>query len=114
MASKGYDFVLTETAETDIDDAFMYISETLGNPDAASDLADGLEKQIDKICKRPLTGKLVENDYLRRPDVRRFLVDNYIAYYIIDEIVLVTSPICRSLDLVRIWNLYYEKNPSHS
>ena len=85
MASKGYDFVLTETAETDIDDAFMYISETLGNPDAATDLADGLEKQIDKICKRPLTGKLVENDYLRRPDVRRFLVDNYIAYYIIDE-----------------------------
>ena len=85
MASKGYDFVLTETAETDIDDAFMYISETLGNPDAASDLADGLEKQIDKICKQPLTGKLVENDYLRRQDVRRFLVDNYIAYYIIDE-----------------------------
>lgn len=85
MASKGYDFVLTETAETDIDDAFMYISETLGNPDAASDLADELEKQIDKICKRPLTGKLVENDYLRRPDVRRFLVDNYIVYYIIDE-----------------------------
>ncbi len=85
MASKGYDFVLTETAETDIDDAFMYISETLGNPDAASDLADELEKQIDKICKRPLTGKLVENDYLRRPDVRRFLVDNYIAYYILDE-----------------------------
>ena len=41
MASKGYDFVLTETAETDIDDAFMYISETLGNPGAASDLADG-------------------------------------------------------------------------
>jgi plasmid stabilization system protein ParE len=85
MASNGYDFVLTETAETDIDAAFKYISEILGNPDAASDLADDLEEQIDRICKRPLTGKLVENDYLRRSDVRRFLVDNYIAYYIIDE-----------------------------
>ena len=72
MASKGYDFVLTETAETDIDDAFMYISETLGNPDAASDLADGLEKQIDKICKQPLTEKLVENDYFEKARCKTF------------------------------------------
>jgi plasmid stabilization system protein ParE len=85
MASRGYDYVLTESAEYDIDFTFEYISETLGNPDAASDLADELEEQIEKICKRPLTGKLVENDFLKRPDVRRFLVKSYIAYYIINE-----------------------------
>ncbi len=85
MAFKDYDFELTETAESDIDTTYEYIAETLGNPDAASDLAEELEVQIDKICKRPETGKLVENDYLRRNDVRRFLVKNYIAYYIVDD-----------------------------
>ena len=85
MAFKEYDFELTETAESDIDATYEYIAEILGNPDAASDLADEMETQVDKICKRPETGKLVENDFLRRNDVRRFLVKNYIAYYIIDD-----------------------------
>ena len=85
MAFKEYDFELTETAESDINATYEYIAETLGNPDAASDLADELEIQIDKICKRPKTGRLVENEFLRRNDVRRFLVKNYIAYYLIDD-----------------------------
>jgi plasmid stabilization system protein ParE len=51
MAFKEYDFVLTETAESDINATYEYIAETLGNPDAASDLADELEIQIEKICK---------------------------------------------------------------
>lgn len=85
MAFKEYDFELTETAESDIDATYEYIAETLGNPDAASDLAAELEIQIDKICKRPETGRLVENEFLRRNDVWRFLVKNYIAYYLIND-----------------------------
>ena len=85
MAFKEYDFKLTKTAASDIDATYEYIAETLGNPDAASDLADELEIQIDKICKRPETGMLVENEFLRRKDVWRFLVKNYIAYYLIDN-----------------------------
>ena len=85
MKAKGYGFVLTQTAENDIDLAFSYISETLGNPDAVSDLADELEEQIDKICNYPKTGRLVENDFLRRSDVRRALVKSYIIYYLIDD-----------------------------
>ena len=85
MAFKEYVFELTETAESDIDDTYEYIAETLGNPYAAAALADELEVQIDKICKRPETGRLVENEYLKRNDVRRFLVKNYIAYYIVDD-----------------------------
>ena len=85
MAFKEYDFELTETAECDVDAAYEYIAEILGNPDAASDLADELEIQIDKICKRPETGRLVENEFLRINEVWRFLVKSYIAYYLIDD-----------------------------
>ena len=63
-----------------------HISDTLNNPEAASDLADELEEQLEKICKRPETGKIVENEFLKRNDVWRFLVKNYIAYYLIDDV----------------------------
>ena len=85
MASRKYGYVLTEIAEADIDETFEYIAEELSNPDAASGFADELEKKIDEICKTPNSGRLVENEHLKRNDVRRFLVDNYIVYYITDE-----------------------------
>ena len=85
MASKKYGYVLTEIAEADIDKTFEYIAVDLSNPDAASDFADELERKIDEICKTPKTGRLVENEYLKRNDVHRFLIDNYICYYLIDD-----------------------------
>ncbi len=85
MASKNYEYIFTESAEVDIDLTFSYIADTLNNPEAASDLADELEEQLEKICKRPETGRIVENEFLKRNDVWRFLVKNYIAYYLIDE-----------------------------
>lgn len=85
MAFKKYNYVLTETAENDIDEVFSYISEDLSNTIAATDLADELEEKLSEICKNPLSGRIVENDFLKRDDIRRFLVRNYIVYYVIDE-----------------------------
>ena len=85
MAPENYGYVLTEIAESDIDETIEYISGDLSNPDAASSFLDDLEQKIDEICKNPKTGRLVNNEYLKRNDVRRFLVGNYISYYIIDE-----------------------------
>ena len=46
MASDRYNYVLTESAEADIDEAFDYIAGDLVNPDAASAFADELEENI--------------------------------------------------------------------
>ncbi len=86
MASnKKYDYVLTEVAEADIDDVFEYIAVELANPDAASDFADELEEKLDELCRTPKNGRLVENDFLKRDDIRRILVGNFIVYYVIDD-----------------------------
>ena len=89
MASDRYNYVLTESAEADIDEAFDYIAGDLVNPDAASAFADELEEKLEEkleeICKTPKAGRPVHNPYLKRDDVRRVLVKNYIAYYLIDE-----------------------------
>ena len=42
MTSEPYDYILTETAEADVDEAFDYIANELMNPDAASAFADEL------------------------------------------------------------------------
>lgn len=85
MASKKYSWLLTHTAENDIDETLTYISSVLHNPDAATAFASHLEEQLDELCKSPKNGRLVDNEFLSRDDVRRILVDNYIAYYILDE-----------------------------
>ena len=85
MASKKYSYVLTEIAEADIDEAFEYIAIDLSNQDAAANFADELENKLEELCKAPKTGRLIKNEYLKRDDVRRILVGNFIAYYFIDD-----------------------------
>ncbi|MBR0090090.1 MAG: type II toxin-antitoxin system RelE/ParE family toxin [Lachnospiraceae bacterium] len=86
MASERFTYRLTKVAEADIDETLSYITNTLGNPDAATTFVNELEEKLGKLCKSPKTGKLVENEFLTRRDVRRILVKNYIAYYFLDEI----------------------------
>ena len=85
MQSKRYTWLFTEIAETDVDDTLEYMANTLLNPDAAAAFADALEKKLEEVCKAPKTGRLVENEFLKMQDVRRILVKNYTAYYVIDE-----------------------------
>lgn len=84
MAFKTYKYDFTEIAEADIDEAISYIQDELSNPEAAESFVDELEKELEDICKNPKNGRIVENEFLKRDDVRRFLVKNYIAYYLID------------------------------
>ena len=85
MAFRKYNYVLTEMAEGDIDEILSYIKNELFNPVAASNFANELEIKTEEICKNPGKGRIVENEFLKRDDVRRFIVKNYIAYFIVDE-----------------------------
>lgn len=85
MVYEQYSYVLTEIAEEDMEEAFDYITQKLFNPEAAAAFADELEDKLDEICRKPKSGRLVHNPYLKRDDVRRVLVKNHIAYYLIDE-----------------------------
>ena len=85
MASEQYSYVLTETAEADIEAAFDYIATELSNPEAASSFADELIEKLEELCRTPKSGRPVQNPYLKRDGVRRVLVKNYIAYYLIDD-----------------------------
>ena len=85
MAFERYSYLFTETAEADVEKALDYITNELSNPEAASSFADELDEKLEEICGTPKAGRPVQNPYLKRDDVRRVLVKNYIAYYLIDE-----------------------------
>ena len=84
MASK-YRYQLTQNAVNDLDDIVNYIVHSLGNPQAASDFMDSLQKVIEKTCSFPESGPMVENEFLTNIGVRKKLVDNYIMYYLPDD-----------------------------
>ncbi|MBR2257520.1 MAG: type II toxin-antitoxin system RelE/ParE family toxin [Blautia sp.] len=85
MTSERFSYALTEIAEEDVEEAFDYITNELHNPEAASSFADELDEKLEEICRTPKSGRPVHNPYLKRDGIRRVLVKNYIAYYLIDE-----------------------------
>ena len=85
MVSDKYDYVLTVSAENDIDEAYEYISAELSNQDAATSFADALEEKFEELCFTPKLGHIVENEYLKRNDIRMVHVKNFLVYYLIDD-----------------------------
>ncbi len=64
----------------------------INNPDAASNLFDDIREQCLRVAKFPLSGK----NYDRlKPNLRGFIIKNYIVFYIIEseniEIVKIVS-----------------------
>lgn len=85
MASDLFSYQLTADAESDIDEIFNYIINTLSNPEAAAALADELTRQFRILYHSPKIGSPVINDYLLRDDVRKIFAGSYIIYYCFDE-----------------------------
>ena len=82
MGSNSYQFA--QRAIEDLDDILSYISFTLANPIAAKGFYDALFTKIDYLCLFPEHCEAVENIFLNRAEVRKALVQNYLAYYTFD------------------------------
>ena len=80
MVSKSYRF--TNRAENNLDEILRYISLKLSNPPAAKLFYDELFFKIELIYSFPESCEQVHNEYVKRDDVRRTLVGNYIVYYV--------------------------------
>ena len=65
MASDCYNYVLTESAEADIDEALDYIANELVNPDAASASADELEEKENIVVLRVVYNRRDQDKILK-------------------------------------------------
>ena len=83
--SMSYQVHITSTAEHDIMRAADYIEFTLKNPDAADNLLDAATKQIGSLADLPQKFRLVDDPVLASWGIRFVIINNYLAFYTIDE-----------------------------
>ena len=81
----NYKIHITKIAERDIEGAADYIELTLLNPDAADNLLNTAEAEINALSASAKAHQLVDDPILNAWGIRFVLVNNYMAFYIIDE-----------------------------
>lgn len=80
-----YQLHITSTAEHDIMRAVDYIEFTLKNPQVADNLLDAVTKQIGTLSDFPQKFRLVDDPVLASWEIRFVIINNYLAFYTIDE-----------------------------
>lgn len=80
-----YKIVIEQTAENDLLDILSYISDTLHEPSIAMKIYGLIKKEILTLDKMPFRYALVNDEPYRSIGVRRIPVENYTAFYIVDE-----------------------------
>ncbi len=80
-----YKIVIEETAENDLIGILSYISDTLHEPNIAIRIYGSIKKEILSLNKMPNRYAVVNEEPYRSMGVRRIPVENYTAFYIVDE-----------------------------
>ena len=85
MPRKKYNLKFTRKAYEDLDEIFNYITQTFNNVAAVKNLMDGIEKSILRLKDFPYSCSHVSDDLPKAKGYRKLVVDNYIAFYLVDE-----------------------------
>ncbi|MFW6282399.1 MAG: type II toxin-antitoxin system RelE/ParE family toxin, partial [bacterium] len=80
-----YDIEITKPAENDLLEIGKYISNELLEPDRAMKVVDKIATAIFKLEEMPLRHPIVSDDKLASKGIRKFIIDNYIVFYIVNE-----------------------------
>jgi len=81
----SYQIHITSTAEHDLIQAADYIEFSLKNPDAAEHLLDAAAEQINSLSNLPERFRLVDDPVLASWGIRFVVINNYLAFYTINE-----------------------------
>lgn len=80
-----YKVHLTKVAKQDLSKALDYIEFSLHNPSAADKLLNNAETIIDSLAYMPARHPVIQDRVLSARGIRYVKVDNYLAFYFIDE-----------------------------
>ena len=80
-----YKIVIERTAENDLNDILSYISNTLHEPTIAKKLYNEIKEKFSNLKNMPHRHKIVNEEPYRSIGVRMLLIENYIAFYVVDE-----------------------------
>ena len=80
-----YDIEITESAENDLFEIGYYIAKELLEPIVARKTVEKIGDEIIKLEEMPFRNALVADKRLALQGIRKIIIDNYIAFYIVSE-----------------------------
>ena len=86
MPEPDYCLRVAPKAAEDLDAIYGYIFNTLAAEKAANDLFAHIEKATMRLSVFPFSGSYVLEEPLRSKGYRKVIVDNYLIFYVVDEI----------------------------
>jgi toxin ParE1/3/4 len=86
MEENKYQVEFNPKAITDLEQIYLYIANELFNPDAAQRLLEKFEKKIMILRSYPFSSNVVQDSFLRKKGYRKLVVENYLVFYLVDEI----------------------------
>ena len=80
-----YNIEITKPAENDLHEIARYISSELLEPESAVEVINKIANAIFKLEELPLRHSIVFDNELASQGIRKFIIDNYIVFYIVNE-----------------------------
>ena len=85
MALEDFKVVIEDAAEKDLVSILTYIAETLHEPAAAQRIYLSIRDAISELDHRPFRFQVVDDEKFAPLGLRKLFVENYTAFYVIDE-----------------------------
>ena len=94
-----YNVEYSKESKQDLIDIKKYIKYNLQEPDTAKRLINKIRTEINKIIDKPELYAIIDDDFIKKLEIRKIIVDNYIVFYRINN---------KTIQIVRV--LYGRRN----
>lgn len=86
MSKNEFEAILTPASLNDLDSIYRYITINLQSDISARNLLDKIEERILQLELFPYSCEFVQDEALKSKGYRKLIIDNYIAFYKVNEI----------------------------
>lgn len=81
----NYEIIVTKAAKIDIENALDYIDFVLKNPEAAEILLFEIANNLTRLQQLPFAYPIIAENWYKSKQIRMFPVNNYLAFYFVDN-----------------------------
>ena len=96
---RKYIIEYSKDSKQDLIDIKRYIKYNLQEPTIANNLITKIKKEIKELVNNPEIYSIIDDDLIKKLEIRKIIVDNYIVFYRVKN---------SSLEIVRV--LYGKRN----
>lgn len=80
-----YSIQFSKEARNDLIEIYSYIKNELKEPNIANKLLNKIKKEIYKLENYSKIYSVIDDNYLRRQDIRKIKISNYLVFYCIND-----------------------------